>query len=128
MKSKKPRTYSKPRKLAALAVLAILMATCLAAISHAADAPIVSVQRIAIAAQVGAQWQRDTNLDGGFESKPAVRLIGSYRLYGPESGLARGSVALVAPAELSLTSEHQARFGLFLSIILFDGLDKPVAP
>lgn len=112
------------RPCIALAMLAALALTLgLSAAAHAEEVPIVSMKRLAIGAQVGAQWRRDTATDTGFESKPAVKLVPTYRLHGPASGMAKGSLALSFPAELSLTSEHQVSFGIFLSIVLFDGSD-----
>lgn len=104
---------------AALAVLALSFAAQV----HAADVPIVSMKRLGIAAQIGAQWQRETSANTGFESKPSIKLVPAYRLYGPESGLAKGSIALVFPVEATFTTEHAVRFGIYLSCILWDGSD-----
>jgi len=109
-------------KKGCLAFLALLSAF-LAAPVMAADAPILSTQRIAIAAQVGTDWRRGTDTDTGFESRPSVKLVPIYRLYGPESGMARGSIALSFPVQWSFTRDHELQFGTYLSIVLFDGLD-----
>ena len=101
----------------------VLFAALFAVAARAEDAPILSPKRLAIAAQVGTDWRRSTNGDTGFESKPAAKLVPIYRLYGPESGLARGSVALSFPVKWSFTTDHELEIGTYLSIILWDGAD-----
>jgi len=120
---KKPQKSGGARKPCAIAILAVLAVTVLGSLAHAADTPILSTQRIAIAAQVGTDWRRGTDTDTGFESRPSVKLVPIYRLYGPESGFARGSVALSFPVQWSFTRDHELQFGTYLSIVLWDGMD-----
>ena len=122
MKKRIPQKPSrKPLAIAVLVLLALNIGA--AALVKAEDAPILSLKRMAIAGQIGTDWRRDTNAATGFESKPAAKLVPIYRLYGPESGLARGSVALSFPVKWSFTTNHELEFGAYLSIILLDGAD-----
>ncbi len=124
MKKQTPKKSGGARKPCAIAILALLALNIgAAALSHAADAPILSTQRIAIAAQVGTDWRRGTGFDTGFESRPGVKLVPIYRLYGPESGFSRGSIALSFPVQLSFTQDRELQFGTYLSIVLWDGAD-----
>ena len=104
------------------AALALLSAW-LALPAFAIDAPLVSPKRLSMAAQVGADWRRPTNEFDGVQTKPAIKLVSSYSLYGPPNGKIGGSVALVAPVKLDLNRDHQLEAGVYLSVIFWSGLD-----
>ena len=104
-------------------VALVLFAALFAVAARAEDVSILSMKRLAIAGQIGTDWRRDTNFDTGYESKPAAKLVPIYRLYGPVSGLSRGSIALSFPVKWSFTQNHELELGIYASIILFDGRD-----
>ena len=123
MKKRIPQKPSrKPLAIAVLVLLALNIGA--AALARAIEAPLVSVKRVSLAAQVGADWRRPTNQDLGTQTKPAVKLVGSYSLYGPPNGKAGGSVAIVTPFKIDLNRDHQFEGGVYLSVIWWSGLDQ----
>ena len=105
--------------LAVLGVLALF-----AWPAQAEDVSLVSPRRLSVAAQAGVDWLRATNTFDGVQTKPAVKLVPSYNLFG-KPGKSTGSVALNFPAKLTLNADHRFEMGAYISIVVWSGKDLP---
>lgn len=83
---------------------------------------LLAPERISIAAQVGYRWEGLVNGLNGVDPVPVLRLAPSYALFGTP-GKSAGSVALNFPVAVGLDAENRVDFGVFLSVMLFDGRD-----
>lgn len=84
---------------------------------------LLSLQRVSIAAQIGYRWEGLTNGLNGVDPVPVLRFSPAYALFG-HPGKSQGSVALTFPVAIGLDTENRVDFGLYLSVMLFDGSDK----
>lgn len=105
------------------AILTLLALAAFAGSAAAIDAPIISGKRLSIAAQVGVDWLRATNAYDGVQTKPAVKLVPSYSVFGPANGNFAGSVSFSFPAKLTLNADHRYEQGAYISIGLWSGTD-----
>ena len=83
---------------------------------------LLAPERISIAAQIGYRWEGLSNGLNGVEPVPVLRLAPVYALFGTP-GKSGGSVALSFPVTMGLDAANRVDFGVFLSVMLFDGRD-----
>lgn len=110
---------------------ALILALAFAAQAHADDPKLFSPRRFSLAAQVGVDYWRQTNSDNGVQTKPAIKLVPSYALWGhpvdPATGKRHqgGTIGLNFPIKYGLNGDHPVEFGVYGTIIVWSGADQP---